>query len=201
MWLRELLETLGYRQPTRTLHCDNQGAIALTQKSSHPRTKHIAIRHHQISEWVDMGMIQLAYTESTAQKADMLTKSLPGPAHAACVRMLNMSRPPTNEGPATCPFTKNEISRGKWNDRSRGGVSACSRSGSVHSTQHRMRNVRRRIYAAHLTVCRGILEQLEQVGIDAFPTAFVTRTPICRLGRGSERSGADPMRFLAGPPS
>jgi hypothetical protein len=39
---------------------------------------------------------------------------------------------------------------------------------------HRMRAVRRRIYAAHLTVCRGIIEQLEQVEIDAFPTAFVT---------------------------
>jgi hypothetical protein len=37
-----------------------------------------------------------------------------------------------------------------------------------------MRTVRRRIYAAHLTVCRGIIEQLEQVEIDAFPTAFVT---------------------------
>jgi hypothetical protein len=37
-----------------------------------------------------------------------------------------------------------------------------------------MRAVRRRIYAAHLTVCRGIIEQLEQVEIDAFPTAFVT---------------------------
>jgi hypothetical protein len=138
MWLRELLETLGYRQPTTMLHCDNQGAIALTQKpSSHPRTKHIAIRHHQknIREWVDMGMIQLAYTESKAQKADVLTKSLPGPAHAACVRMLNMSRPPTNEGaPGTCPFTKSDISGGKWNDRSRGGVSACSSSGSAHRT-------------------------------------------------------------------
>jgi hypothetical protein len=78
MWLRELLETLGYRQPTTTLHCDNQGAIALTQKpSSHSKTKHIAIRHHQIREWVDMGMIQLAYIESKAQKADVLTKSLP----------------------------------------------------------------------------------------------------------------------------
>jgi hypothetical protein len=40
-----------------------------------------------------------------------------------------------------------------------------------------MRTVRRRIYAAHLTVCRGIIEQLEQVEIDAFPTAFVTISP------------------------
>jgi ribosomal protein L29 len=44
--------------------------------------------------------------------------------------------------------------------------------------QHRMRTVRRRIYAAHLTVCRGIIEQLEQVEIDAFPTAFVTRATV-----------------------
>jgi hypothetical protein len=41
-------------------------------------------------------------------------------------------------------------------------------------SQHRMRTVRRRIYAAHLTVYRGIMEQLERVEIDAFPTAFVT---------------------------
>jgi hypothetical protein len=41
-------------------------------------------------------------------------------------------------------------------------------------SQHRMRTVLRRIYAAHLTACRVILEQLEQVEIDAFPTAFVT---------------------------
>jgi hypothetical protein len=59
---------------------------------------------------------------------------------------------------------------------------------------HRMRTVPRRIYAAHLTACRGILEQLEQVEIDAFPTAFVTESargnsiwqkqwqPMCRCG-------------------
>jgi hypothetical protein len=41
-------------------------------------------------------------------------------------------------------------------------------------SQHRLRTVQRRIYAAHLTVFRGIIEQLEQVEIDAFPKAFVT---------------------------
>jgi hypothetical protein len=46
-----------------------------------------------------------------------------------------------------------------------------------HCSQHRMRTVRRRIYAAHLTVCRGIIEQLEQVEIDTLPTTFVTRSP------------------------
>jgi hypothetical protein len=60
MWLRELLETIGYSQSTTILRCDNQGAITLTKKpSSHPRTKHIAIRHHQIREWTEQGMIRL----------------------------------------------------------------------------------------------------------------------------------------------
>jgi hypothetical protein len=54
---------------------------------------------------------------------------------------------------------------------SRGSVSMLEK---WQCSQHRMRTVRRRIYAAHLTVYRGILEQLEQVEIDAFPTAFVT---------------------------
>jgi hypothetical protein len=44
-------------------------------------------------------------------------------------------------------------------------------------SQHRIRTVRRRIYAAHLTVYRGILEPLEQAEIDAFPNAFVTYPP------------------------
>ena len=40
--------------------------------------------------------------------------------------------------------------------------------------------------AAHLRVCRGIIERLEQVDIDAFPTAFVTefdRAQARRQGR------------------
>jgi hypothetical protein len=94
MWLRELLETLGYSQPITTLRCDNQGAIALTKKpSSHPRTKHIAIRHHQIREWAEQGMIQLEYVGTKSQKADILTKPLPGPAHAECVQRLGLGRP------------------------------------------------------------------------------------------------------------
>jgi hypothetical protein len=39
-----------------------------------------------------------------------------------------------------------------------------------------MRTVRRRIHAT-LTTCRDIIEQLEQVEVDAFPTAFVTGSP------------------------
>jgi hypothetical protein len=57
--------------------------------------------------------------------------------------------------------------------------------------QHRMWTVRRRIYAAHLTVCRGIIEQLEQVEIDAFPTAFVTCSKRKRFMSGRKRVVSD----------
>jgi hypothetical protein len=44
-----------------------------------------------------------------------------------------------------------------------------------------MRAVRQRIFVAHLTVCRGIIDQLEQVQIDAFPTASVAGMHRSRL--------------------
>jgi hypothetical protein len=60
-----------------------------------------------------------------------------------------------------------------------------------------MRTVRRRIYAAHLTVYRGIIEQLEQVEIDAFPTAFVTK-PFYRGGESDLiLSSEDNLSFQA----
>jgi hypothetical protein len=66
-------------------------------------------------------------------------------------------------------------------------------------SQHRMRTVLRRIYAAHFTVYRGIIEQLEQVAIDEFPTAFVTkfhrkgdRSVVDSQRRCWRRCGADP---------
>jgi hypothetical protein len=157
MWLRELLETLGYSQQITTLRCDNQGAIALTKKpSSHPRTKHIAIRHHQIREWAEQGMIRLEYVDTKSQKADILTKPLPGPAHTACVQGIGLARPRKEEKDAVGlhmveertktqpldlrrrdsgwrPFTRADLGPEaarkhgiRRNDRSRGGVSAGS---------------------------------------------------------------------------
>ena len=56
LWLRGLLEELGYRQPTTRIWCDNQGAIVLSKKpGTHMRTKHISIRHHLIRELVEEG--------------------------------------------------------------------------------------------------------------------------------------------------
>lgn len=70
IWLPELLETLGDRQPTTTHHCDNQGAIAHAQKPS----------SHAMTQFVQFDITRYAM----GRKADILTNSLPGPVHTAC---------------------------------------------------------------------------------------------------------------------
>jgi hypothetical protein len=121
MWLRELLETLGHSQPITTLRCDNQGAIALTKKpSSHPRTKHIAIRHHQTREWAEQGMIRIEYVDTKSPKADILTKPLSGPAHAACVQGIGLARPKKEESDTVGLYMVEERPKAQqWNLRRR----------------------------------------------------------------------------------
>uniref|UniRef100_A0AAV1V319 Polyprotein n=1 Tax=Peronospora matthiolae TaxID=2874970 RepID=A0AAV1V319_9STRA len=56
---------------------DNQGAIALAQKTGyHARTKHVDIRHHFIRKTIEAGTVALAYVDTKHQLADVLTKAL-----------------------------------------------------------------------------------------------------------------------------
>lgn len=97
--MRELLASIG-KPPSKitTLHCDNQGAIQLTkQPTSHMRTKHIAIQHHLIREWVERKIIEVTYVTSANHVADILTKSLTGPTHNTCINLVGLERPPRAE--------------------------------------------------------------------------------------------------------
>jgi hypothetical protein len=55
IWLRVLLEDLGFLQTIATIiHADNQGCIALTcNPVSHSHAKHIDIQHHFICERIE----------------------------------------------------------------------------------------------------------------------------------------------------
>ena len=91
VWLHRLLQELN-PYPTNTstkppsslpridsidLHCDNQGALKLSQNPVfHARSKHIEIQYHFIRERVLGGEIQLKYIQTSAQPADALTKPL-----------------------------------------------------------------------------------------------------------------------------
>ena len=79
IWLRVLLNDLGYKQTTATtIHADNMGCIALSHNPvSHSRAKHIDIRHHFIRERVANKEIDLCFCSTKDMLADIFTKALP----------------------------------------------------------------------------------------------------------------------------
>ena len=78
IWMRNLLESIGFQQLDPTMISeDNQGAIALAgNPGNHPRTKHISIKYHFIREAVEKNKIMFQYCPTTEMLADILTKAL-----------------------------------------------------------------------------------------------------------------------------
>ena len=76
IWLRRLLESLGFKQHNATkLHEDNKGAIALTKNPKiHSCTKHIDKKYHFIREAAENKDIELVYCSTDKRVADILTK-------------------------------------------------------------------------------------------------------------------------------
>ena len=94
IWLRGLLDALGIVQDDPTvIHIDNQAAIKLSDNpGNHARSKHIDIKHHLVRERITSGEIQLEYVNTEQQRADILTKSLPGPKHGSDLLKLRLLR-------------------------------------------------------------------------------------------------------------
>ena len=89
--LRQFCTSLGMIQPQQTIiHCDNQGAIALTTKRPGQlnRTKHIDVRHHFIREREDT---EYLYIPSTSNLADILTKPLGRCQHMHLIGLMGIS--------------------------------------------------------------------------------------------------------------
>ena len=77
IWLRFLLQQLGYITPRTTVHSDNQGAIATTKNGTHSdAAKHIDVAHKFAREQLTDGLIELAYIRSALNLADVMTKAL-----------------------------------------------------------------------------------------------------------------------------
>lgn len=65
---------------TVKLKCDNQAAISIAKDPvHHDRTKHVMIDRHFIAEKIENSEVQVIYTPTREQCADILTKALQGP--------------------------------------------------------------------------------------------------------------------------
>lgn len=79
IWLRVLLEDLGFKQTLATIiHGDNQGCITLSRNPvAHSCAKHIDIRHHFIRERIANSEVDLRYCSTKDMLADIFTEQLP----------------------------------------------------------------------------------------------------------------------------
>jgi hypothetical protein len=77
-WLRNLFGELGFPQTMpMTIKADNDGSIAMAGGIQfHPRSKHIALRHHWIRDLVANDTVQIRECRDPEQTADVLTKAL-----------------------------------------------------------------------------------------------------------------------------
>jgi hypothetical protein len=81
IWIKQLIEDLGFKQGTITLFEDNQACIALTKNpEDHKRTKHIQVKYHVIRDYVSKNLIKFVYCSTQNQLADMFTKGISGSA-------------------------------------------------------------------------------------------------------------------------
>ena len=90
VWLRGLLEELGFPQTTSTpLHADNTSAIQIvTNPVFHERTKHIEVDFHSIRDTLESRVLSLPHISSYLQVADVFTKALTRQRHQFLVGKL-----------------------------------------------------------------------------------------------------------------
>jgi hypothetical protein len=89
IWLKDLLNELGYPQGEVPLYEDNQACILLAKNpQDHKKTRHIQLRFHWIREQLKNKVFCLEYCDTKSQRADLFTKGLFGPSlRSQCERL------------------------------------------------------------------------------------------------------------------
>ncbi|KAG6475649.1 hypothetical protein ZIOFF_064878 [Zingiber officinale] len=92
LWLRSFASELtGVKPKPVTLFVDNKSAIALMKNPVfHGRSKHIDTRFHFIRECIEKGQIVVEFVNTGEQRADALTKALPGVKLVAMRQLLDI---------------------------------------------------------------------------------------------------------------
>ena len=90
IYLQNFLEELGIQRKSDVLY-DNRGAQAsIKNPVFHTRTKHIDARHHFVRDTFEFKRMEAKFLRTEQMPADILTKSLLGPKHCHCTKILNV---------------------------------------------------------------------------------------------------------------
>ena len=93
IWLRGMVNELGYEQTSITILCDSQSAISLSKNQvHHEKTKHIDIKLHFIRLEVSKGTVKLVKVHTSNNVADMLTKPVPMAKFEHCLDLAGICR-------------------------------------------------------------------------------------------------------------
>jgi len=78
IWVKGLMEDLGFKQDKVQVWCDSQSAICLTKNNVfHERTKHMLRKRAFMSEIIEEGEINVVKIHTSNNPPDMLTKCIP----------------------------------------------------------------------------------------------------------------------------
>lgn len=78
LWIRTILNALGYAQPITTILCDNQCATNIAMRDTKlRRAKSISMRYHWLRDQVALKNFKLIWIKSEDNIADIFTKALP----------------------------------------------------------------------------------------------------------------------------
>ena len=78
MWMRNMMEWVGYNQNRPTLmHCDNKAAIRFTQEGAdRSKLKHLDVKYMVLREYTRDGKAVIEYVDTDSMVADINTKGL-----------------------------------------------------------------------------------------------------------------------------
>ncbi|KAK3010396.1 hypothetical protein RJ639_011710 [Escallonia herrerae] len=91
LWLKGLVEELGFKQRCVLLQCDSQSALDLAKnRVFHARTKHIDVRYHRVREWINSKQIVVHKVHTNDNAADMLTKIVTTEKFKHCLSLIHL---------------------------------------------------------------------------------------------------------------
>ena len=92
LWVKKIVNELGFEQNKYVLFCDNQSAIHLSKNASfHCSSKHIDVRYHWIRDALNSKQMQLKKVHTNDNGADMLTKVVTKEKLNVCCQLAGMT--------------------------------------------------------------------------------------------------------------